>query len=192
MNSRSDCEGLRQLATKQYSSLGPDSLYVFLSIHHCICSRIETGEFPVTLKGLNADFVHRCEQVYLNFQGGRTSPRDLSDNWVLAFEAYCDHAHWYLWVLPRMARAHILDDLPECLYATDITKFEYDLVFTVILECLENVVGSLSGRTAAEKISFLVINSRPAHRRLEGLREQAWNKILRRRALAARVARLVQ
>ena len=83
-----------------------------------------------------------------------------------------------------MAKAHILDDLPECLYGVSITKQEYDDVFLIIVSCLRQVLRKAAGNVAANKIKALLLDNAVGHVRLRLLRERAWKKVERRRELA--------
>ncbi len=141
--SPSECDALSKASEVHQSKRGYDALYVFLRIHHCICARIEHDDDFRVLGSLNDMFASRCNKVYASVLAGRCSPEDFSDKWVLALETYWRFGDSYLRVLPLMARAHILDDLPACLYRTEIRKETYDSIFEVIIGCLRNVLAEV-------------------------------------------------
>jgi hypothetical protein len=159
-----------------------DAFCVFLRIHHCICQRVEQGEYSPAIKQINIAFVRRCFIVYENFRERRFAPSDLSDNWVVALGAYRNKGHSYLTVLPRMALAHILDDLPMLLYDTPVEKRDFDAVIDAINDCLGDILRCID---PSERLLLLVC-SRLA---VPALRERAWRKVERRRELAARAER---
>jgi hypothetical protein len=189
--SPSECDALSQASEVHRSQRGYDALYVFLRVHHCICARIERDDDFRALGNLNDMFASRCNKVYASVLAGRFSPDDLSDKWVLALEAYWRWAHSYLRVLPLMARAHILDDLPACLYPTEIRKESYDSIFEVIIGCLRNVLKDVLKNNKEDTITNAIkcieaalVDNPGAHSALYVLREMAWRKVEWRRALA--------
>jgi len=179
----SDCDDLQRLADDHLVTAGDDALFVFLRVHHCICVSVQRTYESAALRRANGFFVKRCAEIYRNFHSGRCAPHDLSDRWVTALEAYSENKHSYL-VLVKMAKAHILDDLPECLYGVSITKQEYDDVFLIIVSCLRQVLRKAAGNVAANKIKALLLDNAVGHVRLRLLRERAWKKVERRRELA--------
>lgn len=190
-SSPSACDALAQASEVHRSQKGDDALYVFLKVHHCICARIEHDDDFRALGNLNDMFARRCNKVYASVLAGRCAPDDLSDKWIVALEAYWQRAHSYLRVLPLMARAHILDDLPACLYATQIKKESYDSIFEVIIGCLRIVLkevlkddGEDAGANAVKRIEAALLDNPAGHRAVYFLREMAWRNVERRRALA--------
>src|SRR5437764_7010535 len=107
-----ECDELQQLADSHLDTAGDDALFIFLRIHQCICVRVAIAPESAALKEANLEFVKRCARIYNNFKTGQCAPHDLSDRWLTAFEVYEQNKHSYL-SLVQMAKAHILDDLPE-------------------------------------------------------------------------------
>jgi hypothetical protein len=177
------CLELRRVADQHCAESGSDAFCVFLRVHHCICESIERGEYSSAIKQINVAFVHRCFMVYENFRLRRFGPGDLSDNWVVALAAYCDKSQSYVTVLPQMARAHILDDLPVFLYDTPVQKDDFDEVIEAISRCLDDALRHIdpTGRLLLKAGSSIAVPM---------LRELAWKKVERRRGLAAKARRL--
>ena len=179
-----ECHELKRIVESHQARFGDDSLLAFLRIHHCICKNIAREQHSPAIKQINICFVQRISQVYSNFESGSCAPRDLSDNWVTALQAYVADAHSYYRVLPKLAKAHILDDLPECLYPLDITKQDYDNLFDTIINCLREVLRILSGQSAADRIFARLFDSSIGPYKVRDLRERAWNKVQDRKTLA--------
>ena len=103
--------------------------------------------------------------------------------WVLAFNRYENNRFGYLTVLPLMAVAHILADLPEVLSCVEISREEYDSVFERIVECLSLAADCLGG-VPIEKAIFDVFSNLLSGARdsvIHYLREIAWETAQRKR-----------
>jgi hypothetical protein len=189
----SECEELRKTSGVHQSEQGDDALYVFLRVHHCICIRLEHDQSFLALRSLNGLFARRFLEVYANAMSGNFPPRGVSYRWIPAFNAYRESPHRYELVLHQMAKAHILDDLSECLYecfhetATENIpelKKVYDDVLDVIIGCLGEVLRNVSGNSAARRVLARLLNNRVGGIYIQHLRQRAWIRFERRRDLA--------
>lgn len=178
------CEALQKISEVHLTEKGDDALFVFVRVHHCICAELENDSGYNSLKNINEIFADQFAKVYGNIRLGDVLRRDVSDKWISAICAYRKSPHNYLTVLPRMAYAHILDDLPECLLLTSITKESYDSIFEVIIGCLGNVLSATAGDSAARLVQAQLLNNKAGNITLHMLREMAWRKAEKRRSLA--------
>ncbi len=149
---RRACDALRAAAEIHEGHLGADSLYVFLSIHECICRRVAKSGTSSLIR-LNDGFVAACVETHRIFQEGRWS--DLHPAWVWPYNAYMDNRFNHSFNLPLMAAAHIIGDLELVLARLCCaTKEEYDSVFQDIITCAEDVGESFSVYNTTGKTYF--------------------------------------
>jgi hypothetical protein len=135
------CGAIQEIANEILPSCGQDALHVFLNIHHCICLKaIASGD--ESIRQLNARFADTCVLRVRKFRQGKVSQEDLPERWLRALKAYMKDRTAFVQVLPRMAIAHICDDLPSALLELKdmgviVAKKVYEEFIDTILECVD-------------------------------------------------------
>lgn len=180
------CSSLRDTAENHMAVRGKDCLYVFLQIHHCICACVENDNSALELKTVNEMFVEQGLKVYENFRNAKVSPRQISDRWAIALAIYCKRPHSYISVLPRMAIAHILDDLPDSLFQTAVDQAAYAKVFGIIFSCLRRVLHEHVDKSYVE----FVLTNTVSRGVVYALRRKAWNNVQERQQLVESIGKL--
>lgn len=134
------CDKLHSTAQGHEKEFGRDALWHFFQIHTCICHRVaDKTSASVQLLKLNKLFTLKCLQMYRNYREGKFAPFQIPKLWVVALAAYEEKRSSLFEVLPKMAAAHILEDLEACLFAVDVSEDEYNEVFSDIIYCLDEM-----------------------------------------------------
>jgi hypothetical protein len=125
---------LSRLVELHFRQYGSDAAVTFLTIHHCIATKVTESD-SLRLLQLNALFARRCAERYPRLNELSSTPT----LWKLAALNYKRHPASVVTLL-TFALAHIHDDLGtalvDLLSCRDIAHSEYEAVFDFILECL--------------------------------------------------------
>lgn len=133
------CQKLENVAREHLKTWDKDAWYVFLKTHQCICQRIIVSE-SVPLLLLNARFASICLQTYRKYFERRTRPQDTFPKlWVWALQKYKKNRFAYSHLLPKMAAAHILEDLEAALFGSGLDQSAYFQVFDDIVQCSDEL-----------------------------------------------------
>ena len=184
---------LRQLTETHYGLYGEDALCAFLRVHGCVHQQVaDSDSSSPDLLRLNQVFAQKCISTYDNYRKGRVTPQDLSWLWIRAFGAYETDRYAFATVLPLMAAAHILIDLDGALFYSDITKSEYDTIFSHIVDCL--ALSHPEGMSLKQELLHILQNRLAKGFRnlaIWQLRQLAWDSAQERKRLKALGPRVV-
>ncbi|HXZ12822.1 MAG TPA: hypothetical protein VEG64_10540 [Candidatus Sulfotelmatobacter sp.] len=190
------CVAIQRIAAELRASRGEDALYVFLRIHHCIC--LKAASSPAEpIRHLNEHFEQFCVRRIENVRQARVLIGDLSDRWKRALEAYLKDASDFAGVLPRLAIAHIADDLPDALLKSqeagvNVTRAMFNAVLDDILNCVDEAYSRppLSLSLKAAFLQKLGEFSGAERFVLSELRAFAWGRAEERARLRERLRQL--
>ena len=130
------CRNLSRARESYCKTRNPqDALCAFLGIHECICLAVERSSSEEIIR-LNSHFANLCVKVHYRYH--YRQGRQFGWLWSFALEAYDEEPNAIARLLPLMAAAHIIEDLPNAIYdCYPVSKDEYNAVFYHIVDCVE-------------------------------------------------------
>jgi hypothetical protein len=150
-----------------------------------------------SIRQLNARFAEICVRRIEKLRQAKVSREDLPERWLRALVAYMKDRRAFVQVLPRMAIAHICDDLPDALLdlkdaGVIVGREVYDGFIDDILSCVDEAYSHppLSLSLKSQFLHDIARYSGLETYSVRGLRAFAWGMANKREELRKKLKEL--